>query len=110
VGSDKELAERVAKLEKLLKKVASERGTEEQSPTPAPPSLPPSAVIAQPSAQTNEVPATEASAVDAENWQDQNDLLQPHVIRSGSAYGGVSFWEDIMQQVSLSSQFARVYI
>jgi hypothetical protein len=103
VGSDKELAERVAKLEKLLKKVASERGTEEQrTPTPAPPPAParPSASTESLSTQTKQDLATETSKVDADDWQDQNDLLQPHVARPGTAYMGVSFWEDIMQQVS----------
>jgi len=101
VGSDKELAERVAKLEKLLKKVANERGTEEhRTPTPAPPP----AATEPLSTQTKQDLVTEASKVDADIWQNQNDLLQPHVARPGTAYMGVSFWEDIMQQVSLSSR------
>ncbi|KAJ5835730.1 Transcription factor [Penicillium robsamsonii] len=92
VGSDKELSERVARLEKLLKTVASERENELQlsSTVPAP---------AYPSKQES---ATEASSAGPDIRQDHNDYLpgagQPHLPRPATAYVGGSFWEDIMQQ------------
>ncbi|CAG8932187.1 unnamed protein product [Penicillium salamii] len=95
VGSDKELSERVAKLEKLLKKVANERGSEEQrNPTPTPPvvNIEPAPISAK------QDPAAEPGIVETEGWQDQNELLPTQVPRPGTAYMGVSFWEDIMQQ------------
>lgn len=98
VGSDKELSERVAKLEKLLKKVANERGSEEQrNPTPTPPvvNIEPAPISGK------QDPAAEPGIVETEGWQDQNELLPTQVPRPGTAYMGVSFWEDIMQQVGL---------
>jgi hypothetical protein len=103
VGSDKELSERVARLEKLLKKVANERGDELQlaSATPAP-SYP----------VTKQESAGEASNAGPATWQNHNDYLsgaaQAHLPRPSTAYVGGSFWEDIMQQVSLlNSSFYR---
>ena len=98
MGSDKELSERVAKLEKLLKKVANERGSEEQRyPTPTPPvaNIEPSPV------QGKQEVVAEPGTVEADAWQDQNELVPTNVPRPGTAYMGVSFWEDIMQQVRL---------
>lgn len=96
VGSDKELSERVARLEKLLKRVANERGDELNvaSTVPAP---------AYPYTQRES--AAEVSKAGPETRQDQNDYLpgtaQPHLPRPSTAYVGGPFWEDIMQQVSL---------
>lgn len=97
VGSDKELSERVARLEKLLKKVANERedGLQVASTVPAP---------AYPYKQQQS--AAESSNASPPNIrQDQNDNLpatgQPHLPRPSTAYVGGPFWEDIMQQVSL---------
>ncbi|KAJ5959535.1 uncharacterized protein N7479_006685 [Penicillium vulpinum] len=93
VGSDKELSERVARLENLLKIVANERGGESQLvPTVRTPA----------SSYTKQNSVAEASNAGPEILQDQNDRLpsanQPHLPRPSTAYMGGSFWEDIMQQ------------
>lgn len=96
VGSDKELSERVARLEKLLKKVANEREDELQIASTVPvPTY----------SYTQQQSAAEASNAGPNIRQDQNDNLpatgQPHLPRPSTAYVGGPFWEDIMQQVSL---------
>jgi hypothetical protein len=86
ISSDKELSERVAKLEKLLKRVASERtGSEEQMPT--------SVSLAAPVSTASELCSTQPNQ--DHDWQEDK-----HVTGSGNAYMPVSFWEDIIQQVS----------
>ena len=97
VGSDKELSERVARLEKLLKKVANEREDE---------LLIASTVPVPTYSYTQQQSAAESSNASPPNIrQDQNDNLpatgQPHLPRPSTAYVGGPFWEDIMQQVSL---------
>ncbi|EKV16344.1 hypothetical protein PDIG_08740 [Penicillium digitatum PHI26] len=93
VGSDKELSERVARLEKLLKKVANERGDFLEMA---------STVTAPASPYTQQQSIAEASNVSPDTGQDQNDNVpgaaQPHLPRPSTAYVGGSFWEDIMQQ------------
>lgn len=95
VGSDKELSERVARLEELLKRVANERENELQVASTVP-------VPAYPSTQQQS--AAEASNAGPNIWQDRSDNLpatgQPHLPRPSTAYVGGPFWEDIMQQVS----------
>ncbi|KAJ5720865.1 uncharacterized protein N7483_008799 [Penicillium malachiteum] len=108
-SSDKELADRVAKLEQLLRKVAAERD--------------------EPMAQSlaEEVPSfnepTEHSfeanvhVGDAEAWRNQIDdssemkpvipETQPPRPRAMNNYLGSSFWEDIMLQVALAAQKAQ---
>ncbi|KAJ5646789.1 hypothetical protein N7490_003161 [Penicillium lividum] len=97
-GSDKELAERVAKLEQLLRRVAAERDSSSQPRVEA---------------HSSNDPAPEyklemQEVVDAETWQEQNTQLgdtQPptsadltHRPRPAVTYLGSSFWEDIMHQ------------
>ncbi|CAI7619503.1 unnamed protein product [Penicillium discolor] len=93
VGSDKELSERVARLEKLLEKVANEREDELQIASTVPvPTY----------SYTQQQSAAEASNAGPNIRQDQNDNLpatgQPHLPRPSTAYVGGPFWEDIMQQ------------
>lgn len=96
VGSDKELSERVARLEKLLKKVANEREEELQVA---------SALTVPAYPYTQQQSAADTSNAGPNIRQDQNDNLpatgQPHLPRPSTAYVGGPFWEDIMQQVSL---------
>lgn len=94
VGSDKELSERVARLEKLLKRVANERdGLQVASTGPAM------------SHSYTQQESAEASKASPDTRQGQSDYLpgaaQPHLPRPSTAYVGSPFWEDIMQQVSL---------
>ncbi|KGO69247.1 Transcription factor, fungi [Penicillium italicum] len=93
VGSNKELSERVARLEKLLKKVANERNDGLKVA---------SAVTAPASPYTQQQSVVEASNAGPDTWQDQNENLpgagQPHLPRPSTAYVGGPFWEDIMQQ------------
>ncbi|CAG8909658.1 unnamed protein product [Penicillium egyptiacum] len=93
VGSDKELSERVARLEKLLKRVANDRGDELQVSSTVP---------ASSHSYTQQGSAAEASTAGPNVRQDQNDYLpgatQPHLPRPSTAYVGSPFWEDIMQQ------------
>jgi hypothetical protein len=100
-GSDKELSERVARLENLLKKVANERQHESQPASVVPESLWP---------YVKEDSATEARKADFDNntRQDQSEAARSGSLGAGhsrlpgpsTAYMGNSFWEDIMQQVS----------
>lgn len=96
VGSDKELSERVARLEKLLKKVANEQGDEQKAF---------SAVTVPASPYTQQQSVVGASNAGPNTQQDRNENLfgagQPHLPRPSTAYVGGPFWEDIMQQVSL---------
>ncbi|CAI7644401.1 unnamed protein product [Penicillium glandicola] len=93
LGSDKELSERVARLEKLLKRVASERGDGLQLASTTP---------ALSYSYTRRDSVAEASNASPDARQDQNDHVpgagQPHLPRPATAYVGGSFWEDIMQQ------------
>ena len=95
VDSDKELSERVARLEKLLKIVANERGDESQiSSSVHVPSYP----------YTQQESVAVASTAGPDTRQDYDNLpsaAQPHLPRPSTAYVGGPFWEDIMQQVSL---------
>lgn len=95
VGSDKELSERVARLEKLLKIVANERGDESHI----------SSIVHVPShSSTQQESVAEASTAGPDTHQDHDYLpgaAQPHLPRPSTAYVGGPFWEDIMQQVSL---------
>ncbi|KAJ5168720.1 uncharacterized protein N7482_004314 [Penicillium canariense] len=88
-GSDKELADRVAKLEQLLRQVAAERDAE---PHPEP----------LQSAATNNEHSFEIKTADVETWQEQdsqqNTFVLPHRPRRSTTYMASSFWEDIMQQ------------
>ncbi|CAG8877567.1 unnamed protein product [Penicillium nalgiovense] len=91
VGSDKELSERVARLEKLLKRVANERdGLQVASTGPAM------------SHSYTQQESAEASKASPDTRQGQSDYLpgaaQPHLPRPSTAYVGSPFWEDIMQQ------------
>ncbi|KAI2717866.1 transcriptional regulator family: Fungal Specific TF [Penicillium roqueforti] len=92
VGSDKELSERVARLEKLLKIVANERGDESHI----------SSIVHVPShSSTQQESVAEASTTGPDTHQDHDYLLgaaQPHLPRPSTAYVGGPFWEDIMQQ------------
>ncbi|KAJ6188492.1 hypothetical protein N7519_003400 [Penicillium mononematosum] len=94
VGSDKELSERVARLEKLLKRVANERD-ESQVVSTGP---------ASSHSYTPHQSAAEASQASADTRQGQSDYLPgaapPHLPRPSTAYVGSPFWEDIMQQAS----------
>ncbi|KAJ5383764.1 hypothetical protein N7517_001675 [Penicillium concentricum] len=91
VGSDKELSERVARLEKLLKTVANERENEHLSST-----------IPTPAYSYKQESAAEASTAGPDIRQDHDDYLpsagQPHLPGPATAYVGGYFWEDIMQQ------------
>ncbi|KGO41144.1 Transcription factor, fungi [Penicillium expansum] len=93
VGSDKELSERVARLEKLLKKVANEQGDEQKAF---------SAVTVPASPYTQQQSVVGASNAGPNTQQDRNENLfgagQPHLPRPSTAYVGGPFWEDIMQQ------------
>lgn len=103
-NTDKELAERVAKLEQLLRRVASER---DGAPTAGSSSAGPStgagtesSPIVEHGLQTN-IPEQEAA------WPDQHaqpfagiTMTLPSRPRPSTSYLGSSFWEDIMQQVS----------
>jgi hypothetical protein len=95
VGSDKELSERVARLEKLLKRVVNERDGLQVVSTGPEPSHP----------YTPHQSAAEASKASPDNPQGQSDYLPsaapPHLPRPSTVYVGSPFWEDIMQQVSL---------
>ncbi|KAF3029125.1 hypothetical protein E8E15_011096 [Penicillium rubens] len=92
VGSDKELSERVARLEKLLKRVANERDELQIVSTGPAPSHP----------YTPHQSAAEASKASPDNPQGQSDYLPgaapPHLPRPSTVYVGSPFWEDIMQQ------------
>ncbi|KAJ5727322.1 hypothetical protein N7493_005142 [Penicillium malachiteum] len=99
-SSDKELADRVAKLEQLLRKVAAERDEPIiQSRTEEMPSF------NEPTEQSFEA---NVHVGDAEAWRDQIDDSsemkvntpenQPPRPRPMNSYMGSSFWEDIMLQ------------
>lgn len=109
-GTDKELSDRVARLEKLLKRVANERPAEESTSTTAQPQ---SSVDS--SSELGKGGLTTETGVEGENWQGQDDVShpQPHspsAVESpvaddlpGAATRGVSWWEDIKQEVSCRS-------
>ncbi|KAJ5595069.1 uncharacterized protein N7459_001277 [Penicillium hispanicum] len=93
-GSDKELADRVAKLEQLLKRVAAERENR-------------STVEETSSAAPSTEHSFETKMADVETWRDQNarpadsqprTFTLPHRPRQSTTYMASSFWEDIMQQ------------
>ncbi|KAJ5129586.1 Transcription factor [Penicillium bovifimosum] len=97
VGSDKELSDRVARLEKLLKQVVNKRQVESQSSLVVPESSWPS---------VEEGAATEARKAGFDTRQDGNEVMRSgppsaghsHIPGPSTAYMGNSFWEDIMQQ------------
>lgn len=94
-GSDKELADRVAKLEQLLKQVAAERDAishREEPPRPTPAST----------EHNLETKMAEVETWRAQNTQ-RNTIVLPHRPRPSTTYLASSFWEDIMQQVSTSA-------
>ena len=99
-GSDKELADRVAKLEQLLKRVTAERDSR-------------STVEETSSAAPSTERSFETKMADIETWRDQNarptdpqppTFTLPHRPRQFPTYLANSFWEDLMQQVSLFVQ------
>ncbi|OQD83589.1 hypothetical protein PENANT_c016G10563 [Penicillium antarcticum] len=82
-GSDKELSERVAKLEALLRKVATERDGS-----------------ANPTATEASHASAEVRTVDPDG-ADHSEIPSPnipHRPRPSTTYMGISFWEDIIQQ------------
>ena len=86
-GTDKELSERVAKLEALLRKVATERDGDAD------------AIVTEASH-----PSAEVRKVDP-NGADHSEIPSPsvpHRPHPSTTYMGISFWEDIIQQVGLS--------
>jgi hypothetical protein len=101
-GSDKELADRVAKLEDLLRRVAAGRDAPSKPQVDEAPSI-------------NESPVErniDVNVAGAETWSDQNAQTAqlgdaqpvistnlPHRTRPMMSYLGSSFWEDIMYQV-----------
>ena len=99
-SSDKELADRVAKLEQLLRRVAAER--DETAPAQA--------EQHQSTGLGSEQPF-DLNTRDAEAWRDQNaepetqSAITPtnpqQRSRFTASYMGSSFWEDIMQQVNI---------
>ncbi|KAF7719692.1 Fungal Zn(2)-Cys(6) binuclear cluster domain-containing protein [Penicillium ucsense] len=95
-GSDKELVDRVAKLEKLLKQVAAERDGETAQPQQEPPRS--IATAGRPQVEQH----FETKMQEVESWRDQNiqshTLVLPHRPRPSTSYIASSFWEDIMQQ------------
>lgn len=100
--TDKELADRVAKLEQLLRKVA-ERDGRPGKVEEAPPSAVPSTSLGSERTERS----FESKMVDIENWRDQQarsstTMTLPHRPRPTTTYLASSFWEDIMQQVSIS--------
>ncbi|KAJ5671841.1 hypothetical protein N7507_000968 [Penicillium longicatenatum] len=100
-GSDKELADRVAKLEDLLRRVAAGRDAPSKPRVDEAPSF-------------NESPVErniDVNVAGAETWSDQNAQTAqlgdaqpvistnlPHRTRPTMSYLGSSFWEDIMHQ------------
>lgn len=100
--TDKELADRVAKLEQLLRKVAAERDDRPAKVEDAPPSAVPSTSAG--SEHTEQ--SFESKMADIESWRDQHvqpsaTMTLPHRPRPTTTYLASSFWEDIMQQVSI---------
>lgn len=98
VGSDKDLSERVVRLEKLLQNVANERLIASKSDTV-------DSESSQPNVKQNSL--AEASKPNTATWHEQKEVLstlpgagQSHLPGPSTAYVGNSFWEDIMQQVS----------
>jgi hypothetical protein len=98
--TDRELADRVAKLEDLLQKYAPDGQ--------APPGEPPSAAV--PSGNTDPGQSDHSFQLkmeDVESWRDRNSkpsttVTLPHRPRPEAAYIGSAFWEDMMQTVSPS--------
>jgi len=101
-GSDKELADRVAKLEDLLRRVATGRDASSKPQVDEAPS----------SDGPIPDPNLEMKVAGAETWSDQNaqtaqladaqPVISPnssHRNRPTMSYLGSSFWEDIMHQV-----------
>lgn len=96
--TDKELVDRVVKLENLLRQVATERDArpvkvEETSPG-----------TGTGSGRTER--SFESNMADIESWRDQQaqpstTMTLPHRPRPATTYLASSFWEDIMQQVSI---------
>lgn len=93
LSSDNELSDRVTKLEQLLQKLATERGSDSsQAPI----------VAGQQCYIVEQVSDAEAKKADVDTWRDRVALSNPslsHGPRRSKAYMGSSFWEDIMQQV-----------
>lgn len=100
--TDKELADRVAKLEQLLRKVAERDGR--------PAKVEAAPLSAVPSASTGSERTErsfESKMADIEKWRDQQaqsatTMTLPHRPRPATSYLASSFWEDIMQQVRIS--------
>ncbi|KAJ5173207.1 hypothetical protein N7492_005800 [Penicillium capsulatum] len=93
-GSDKELADRVAKLEHLLKRVADGGASRSANEEDASPSL-------LPSTENSTEHNFETKMADVASWRDghvQPTMTLPHRPRPNTAYMASSFWEDIMQQ------------
>lgn len=95
IGSDKELADRVAKLEDMLRRVASERDAPSK--------------ISSSSNDNSTGDAQETKMTDVEAWRDESvqkmpankssKTQAPARARPVASYMGSSFWDDIMQQV-----------
>ncbi|KAJ5612507.1 hypothetical protein N7510_005701 [Penicillium lagena] len=89
-GFDRGLADRVAKLEQLLKQVTAERDGDSTSSKPPPSTVP----------GTNTKHGFETEIVGVKAWQDHPSMTMspPHRPRPSTTYLASSFWEDIMQQ------------
>jgi hypothetical protein len=94
---NKELIDRVTKLEQLLKHVAAGRDVEslvEKTPQST-------------TASTDD--SLETKMTDVETWRTENAqpnmFVLPHRSRPSTTYMASSFWEDIMQQVSTLFEF-----
>ncbi|KAJ6072971.1 hypothetical protein N7467_011056 [Penicillium canescens] len=82
-GSDKELSERVAKLEALLRKVATERDSDAD------------AIVTEASHPSAEVRRVDPDGADHSEIPSPSVPHRPH---PSTTYMGISFWEDIIQQ------------
>jgi len=104
-NTDKELADRVAKLEQLLRQVASER---DGASTTTGLSIEPS-TAGDPSSSKPSVSLEHGSEPSIPHQPSQPPhtaeftMNLPHRPRQSTAYMASSFWEDIMQQVSTRS-------
>lgn len=102
-NTDKELVDRVAKLEQLLRRVAAERDDPAvETPASVGPIM---AADTEPDFKSEH--GFETNMAEVETWHDQYSqpstgltMTLPHRPRPTTSYIGSSFWEDIMQQVS----------
>ncbi|KAJ5225807.1 hypothetical protein N7468_007032 [Penicillium chermesinum] len=98
-GSDKELHDRVAKLEDMLRRVATERTGPSRTADTSP---------AFNASNANNTENFDAGVTDVENWQNNAQGSSAGTLKTRNAnrprpvasYMGSSFWEDIMQQTA----------